>query len=110
MAARHDMDVEVRHALADHIIDRHERAVATHSLRHGASQTLHEGEEWSHFVDGQIGKGRDMLPGHEQNVAGQEWSSIEEGDASWIVEDDLGGRISTNYGAEDTPFTIRGIT
>src|SRR3954453_15177191 len=109
MAARHDVDVEVRHALADHIVDRHERAVATGSLRHGASQTLREGEEWAHFADGQIGKGRHMLPGHEQNVAGQEWSSIEEGDARWIVEDDLGGGTAPGGGSEDTPGIARTI-
>jgi hypothetical protein len=103
------MDVEVRHALADHIVDRHERAVATGSLRHRASQTLREGEEWSHVANGQIGKGRDMLPGHEQNMAGQEWASIEEGDAIWIVEDDLGGRIASDDGAEDTPGVARTI-
>jgi hypothetical protein len=62
--------MEVRHALADRIVDRHERALATGGLRHGASQTSREGEEWSHFGDGQIGKGRDMLAGHEQHVAG----------------------------------------
>jgi len=110
MAARYDMDMEVGHALADYIVDCHERAFATGGLSHGAGQTSREDEEWSHVGDGQIGKGRDMLPGNEQHMAGQERSSIKEGDASWIVEDDLGGRIATNDGAEDTPVTIRGIT
>jgi hypothetical protein len=51
MATRHDMDMEVRHALADHVVDRHERTVATGGQRHGACQTSHESEEWSYFGD-----------------------------------------------------------
>jgi hypothetical protein len=109
VATRHDVDVEVRHALTDHIVNRHERAVATGSVRHGASQTLREGEEWAQLGDGQIEKGPNMLPGHEQNVAGQERPSIEEGDACWIVENDLGGRIAADDGAEDTPGIARTI-
>ena len=45
VATRHDVNVEVRHALADDIVDRHERAVSIGSLRHGACQTSREGEE-----------------------------------------------------------------
>ena len=48
-----------------------------------------------------------MLPGHEQHVAGQERPSIEEGDARWIVEDDLGRRLATDDGAEGTPAIAR---
>jgi hypothetical protein len=109
MATRHDMDMEVRHALADHIVDRHERTVATGGLRHGAGQASREGEEGTHFGHGQIGKGRDVLPRHEQNVAGQERASIEEGDARWIVEDDLGRRIAADDSAEDARATARPI-
>jgi hypothetical protein len=50
-----------------------------------------------------------MLPGHEQHVTGQERPSIEEGDARWIVEDDLGRRLATDDGAEGTPATARTI-
>ena len=110
MVTRYDMDMEVRHALADDIVDRHERTVATGGLCHGACQTSREGEEWSHVGEGQIGKGRDMLPGQEQHVARQERSSIEEYDASWIVQHDLGGRIAADDGAEDTRVTARAIT
>jgi hypothetical protein len=48
-----------------------------------------------------------MLPGHEQHVAGQERPSIEEGDARWIVEDNLGRRLATDNGAEGAPATAR---
>ena len=50
-----------------------------------------------------------MLPGHEQNMTGQERASIEEGDTRWIVEDDLGRRIAADDGAEDTLATARAI-
>jgi hypothetical protein len=109
MATRHDVDMEVRHALADHVVDRHERTVVTSRLRQCACQTSREGEEGAHFGGGQIGKGGDMLSGDEQNVAGQERASIEEGDTRWIVEDDLGRRIAADDGAEDALATACSI-
>ena len=109
VATRHDVNVEVRDALADHIVDRHKRAGATDGLWHGPGQTSREGEEWTHFGYGQIGKGRDMLPGHEQNVTGQERASIEKGDASRIVEDDFGRRIAADDGAKNTRVTARTV-
>jgi hypothetical protein len=51
-----------------------------------------------------------VLPGHEQNVTGQERASIEESDTSWIVEDDLGRRIALDDGAEDAPATARPVS
>jgi hypothetical protein len=107
VATRHDVNVEVWHALADDIVDRHERAFATGGPRHGARQALCEGEEWSHVGDGQIGKGRDMRPGHQENMAGQERASIEECDSRWIVEDDLGRSFTADDGTEDTLATAR---
>jgi hypothetical protein len=110
MATRHDMDMEVWHALADHVVDRHERTVAAGGLRHGACQTSRESEEGAYFGDGQIGKSRDMLPGHEQNVTRQERALIEERDTNWIVENDLGRRLAADDGAEDAPATTRPIS
>jgi hypothetical protein len=107
VATRHDMNVEVRHALADNIVDRHERAFATGGPRHGARQALCKGEERSHVGDGQIGKGRDMRPGHQENMAWQERASIEECDSRWIVEDDLGRSFTADDGTEGTPATAR---
>jgi hypothetical protein len=109
VATRHDVNMKVRHTLADHIVDRHERSVATGGLGHGASQASREGEKWSHVRDGHVGKRCDMLPRHEQQVAGQERTSIEEGNAGWIVEDDLGRCITADDGAEDTPATARAV-
>ena len=70
---------------------------------------LHQGEEWSHLGDGQIGKGSDMRPRNEQNVAGQQRAAIEKCDPRWIVEDDLGRRIAADDGAEDTRATARAV-
>ena len=39
LATRHDVNMEVRHALADDIVDRHERAFAASCPGHGARQT-----------------------------------------------------------------------
>jgi hypothetical protein len=109
VATRHDVNVEVRHALADDIVNRQERASVTSCQGHGARQVPREGEERAHFGGRQIGKRRDMQPGHQQHVAGQERASIEECDPRWIVEDDLGGCFAAEDGAEDTPATARAV-
>ncbi len=70
VATRHDVNMEVRHTLADDVVDRHERAFATDRSGHGARQAPCQGEERSHLADGQIGKGPDVGSRHEQNMAG----------------------------------------
>ena len=110
MATRHDVNMEVRHALADHVIDCQERAFGSGRSGQGPRQALRQGEERPHFGDRQIGKGRDMRPGHEQNVAGQEGEAIEECDPRCIVEDDLGGRIAADDGAENARATAGAVT
>ena len=109
VATRHDVNVKVRHALADDIIDRHERAFAAGGPRHGARQALCKCEKRSHVGDGQIGKGRDVRPGYQENMAGQERASIEDCDARWLVEDDLGRSFTADDGAEGTPATARSV-
>jgi hypothetical protein len=107
VATRHDVNVKVRHALADDIIDRDERAFATGGPRNGARQSLREGEKRSHIGDGQIGKSLDVRPGYQENMTGQERASIKECDARWLVEDDLGRSFTADDGAEDTLATAR---
>jgi hypothetical protein len=109
LATRHDMNMEVRHALADYIVDRHERAFATRRSGHGARQAPRQGEEWPHLADGQIGQGRDVRSRHEQYVAGEQRAAIEKRNPYWFVEDDLGGCIAADDGAEDTPTTARAV-
>jgi hypothetical protein len=109
VATRHDVNVKVRHALADDIVDRHERAFAAGGLGHGTRQALRKGEERSYLGDGQIGKGRDVRPGYQENMAGQERASIEECDPRWLVEDDFGRSFTADDGAEDTSATARAV-
>jgi hypothetical protein len=109
VATRHDVNVEVRHTLADDIIDRYEGAFATGGPRHGPRQALCEGEQWSHIGDGQIGKSHHVRPGYQENMAGQQRASIKECDARWLVEDDLGGSFTAEDGAEDTLATTRAV-
>ena len=44
----HNMDMQVRNALADAIIDGNEGAVGAHAFLDGASEQLHVGEERSY--------------------------------------------------------------
>jgi hypothetical protein len=110
VATRHDVNMEVRHTLADDIVDRHERAFATGRSGYGARQAPRQGEERSHLADGQIGKGPDMRSRREQHMAGEQRAAIEKCDPRWIVEDDLGGGIAADYCAEDTRAAAGAVT
>ena len=92
MAAGHDVDVQVGHALADDVVDGDKCAVGARRLLHGRRQSLCQGEEQPYLRHGQIGKGRDVIAGDEQHVTWEERAAIEEGDAGGIVENDVGGR------------------
>ena len=87
--AGHDMDMEVRHALAHGVVHGHERArgVERHAERGGeptgpAKQRVELGGR-------QLDEGAVMLSGHEEHVPHEQGPDVEEGHAVVVVEHDL---------------------
>ena len=74
----HDVHVEVRHALADGVVDGHEGAVGAERAHHRARHTLDDAEERSDEIGVEIGQGHDVWPRHHKNVTLEHRPAIEE--------------------------------
>src|SRR5262249_39475930 len=66
---RDDVDVQVRHALADPVVDRDERSLGLETRLHRARQELHVEEERPDQRVGKIGQRCQMVPWHQEAVA-----------------------------------------
>src|SRR5438067_1604126 len=100
LPARHDVDVEVRHALRDLGVDRGEAPVRPEAFLHGAGDALDGGEErWDERGGKREQVGR-VLPGHDQDVALEDGPRIEEGADGVLAKDEGGGDLAADYGAE----------
>src|SRR5439155_11356863 len=89
LAPGHDVDVEVRHALADAVVDGHEAAVRLHPVLHRRGQRAGPQEERTDARGREVAERLVMLLGHEQAMAGEDGAVIEERDALLVVEDDV---------------------
>jgi 4-carboxymuconolactone decarboxylase len=84
--------VEVRHALADGVVDGHEGTVGAERAHHRARHALDHAEERSDEIGVEIGQSHDVWPRHHKNVTLEYRPAIEERDREVIGEHD-GGRI-----------------
>ena len=68
-SSRHDVHVEVRHRLADPVVDGHERALRAHRRLDHPLHRRHPLEERSDAIGGHVGQGLDVHSGRDQHVA-----------------------------------------
>ena len=71
------MNVQMRNALANTVIHRHERALGFERNFHRAPQQLHILEEWTHQDRRQVAKRFKVVFGYQQAVTRKEWAVIE---------------------------------
>ena len=71
LAARHDVDMQVGHALAHIIVDRDERAIGVERSFDSPLQTLRNLKQRPHLGRRQIRQRSDVLRGNQQNMAGE---------------------------------------
>ncbi len=71
------MDVEVRDALANSIVDGHERTLGAKSSFHGMGEELAIREKRSQQIDGEIHESFVMSFGNQQRVTREEGAMIE---------------------------------
>jgi hypothetical protein len=95
------VDVQVRDALADAIVDGHEGAICPHALFHGASEELGVPEERGDLLGREIGEGWTMSSGHKQAMAGEERAVVKEGHARIVLQDKRSGALTAYNLAED---------
>lgn len=79
-APRHDVHVEMRHALADAVVDGHEGTVGCKRGLDSTSQELGGGKERLYERGGEIRKGFDVVFRNEQGMARKDGPMVEEGD------------------------------
>jgi len=77
----------VRNALADDVVDRHERSLRSERGGDGRGDTLHRLEERSDRIE--LGERDEMPAGHDKNVSWKERRAVEEADSGIVVEHDV---------------------
>src|SRR5207244_1601240 len=97
----HHVGVEVGHALADGVVDGDEGAMGLERLLHGAGDPLHPLEVGTDLVVGEVEKRHDMAPGHDQHVAWEHRTLVEEGHRHLVVEHDVRRLLAGDDAAED---------
>jgi 4-carboxymuconolactone decarboxylase len=83
---RHDVHVEVSDALAHHVVDRDERAVATECGRHSSRYSLHPFEQRSDEIGIEVGERHDVAFRYHEHVSFEHGGPVEEGDDDVVVQ------------------------
>jgi hypothetical protein len=102
------MQVQVRHGLADHVVDEDHRSVRPDTGLHGALQPLSLGEELAHPVGRQVAEQADVDLGHEQRMPVEQRAMVKEGDQPLGLMNDLRLLLAPDDGAERTRGAVFG--
>ena len=94
------MHVEVGNALADHVVDRHERSVTTKSNGHPRRHALDPLEQRPHEITVEIGQCQRVPLRHHQHVPLEDWRAVEEGNRDVVVQHDAHGQRAGDHIAE----------
>src|SRR5262249_16944787 len=95
-SAGNHVNVKMRHALADPVVDRDERAVRVEARLHHAREKLDAGEERADESSRQIGEKRHVPPRDEKRVAVEDRAMVEEADRNLVLEHDVARRIAAD--------------
>lgn len=104
LGPRHDMDVQVRHGLADHVVHRHEGALGAERFRHRPGDGPGGAEQGTDEVVGQIAQGWDVLAREDQRVPPEQWPPVQEAHHVRGPYDQVGVGVGDQY-AEDAAAT-----
>src|SRR5437588_11321529 len=86
LAAWNDVDVEVRHALTDAVMDGDERSFGAERELCGSSQELSVQEKRGNQRGWQIEQSLKMLARNQQTVAGEKWPVVKERQGRLVFE------------------------
>jgi hypothetical protein len=98
--ARDDVDVEMRHALADDVIHGHKGAFCFHYLLHFSGEHLSVDEKRADQGGGEVRQSGVVRFRNQQDVAGEKRANIEEGHGDFVFENNFGFQFSRNNFAE----------
>src|SRR6266567_8356598 len=100
VAARDDVSVKVRHALAHPVVDGDKRAVRAQRPRHYLSEQPDVGEQGREQPVGYICQCLDVGLWDEQTVTGEHRTLIEEGETRVVVKHNMGVEVAPGDAAE----------
>jgi hypothetical protein len=86
-AARDNVHVEMRNALADAIVGADEGSLGVHGLLDSSGEHLHIGKNRVEERFGQVGEGFEMSLRNEKTVTGKEWAMIQKREGVFVLED-----------------------
>lgn len=86
LPSRHDVHVQMRHALAHLVVDGDESSLRLQRFLNRARQLSRVGEQWLHEAIVEIEQGIRMQLGHEQAMSGEQRPVIQESDGMLILE------------------------
>jgi len=84
------MDVEVRDALADAVVDRYESTFGIEGPFDGGLQLLNGLKQRAYLLGRQVRQSGNVRGGYQQNVAGEERAAVKEGYCIVAAPDDFG--------------------
>ena len=89
LGSRHNMNMQMRHALAHDIIHRHKTALGLHGRRHRPGQMLRIQKERPHQLGRQIRQRPVMLLGNQQHVPRKQRPMIQKRHRDLVFENNL---------------------
>lgn len=101
LRSRHDVHVEMGDALTHGVVHRHERALCSERRRKSTRDALNRSEQGRQQIRGEIGKGDDVTPRHDEDMPFEQWRAIEEGEMVLTGIHDVRGLLAVDHSAED---------
>ncbi len=95
------MAVQVGNGLGHDVVHRDEGSLRAPGVPYRDGEPLRPGEKRLDQPPGQVGERLVMLTWNEKRVPVEEGPHIEEGEARFVVQDDVGGLVSRNDPAEE---------
>jgi 4-carboxymuconolactone decarboxylase len=94
------MRVKVSDALADHVVDRDERAITVESRRHARRHSLHTFEERADEIGVEVAKSHNVTSWCDQHMSLENWRAVEKRDRDAVAHHLTHGQRSIDRIAE----------
>jgi len=102
--SRNDVDVKVRDALADDIVDGDKAAFRLHAVLNSARKLLGIQEKGTDEVSRKVEQRWIVRFGNEQDVAGKKGTNVEESQGDFVFENNFGLHFARDDFAEQAGF------
>jgi hypothetical protein len=106
LAARHDMDVEVWHALTDTVVNGNEAPFSPQALLNRVCQKLSVSEKRADETAGKVRQSLEMFSGGQQAMAGEKGPAVQKGKRELVFQHSMRWLLPSNNLAESAILSI----